>query len=362
MFVKGEKFSLEGISRILLLQLGDIGDVVLATPALRALKENYPDCEIHVLIRSFAEGLIEDSPWVDGVISVNKNKKGLRREIAYQKELIAELRRRRFELALDFRIGTRGAILSFLSGARSRLGRYRADGTLWRNRLFTHLLSPEIDLYQYAAEYTLSMLAPFDLTVTDITPQLTVTKEKDEIGAAILRSEEVHLDKPVVALHPFSRWRYKELATEKYIDLVNHMCKGFNGSVVLTGSPDQREMVEEIVRGCKANAHNLAGKTNIGELMAVLKRCDLFIGIDSAALHIAAAVDTPTISIFGPSSPINWAPRGRQHCVLTKDFPCLPCRQKGCNNSEVSRCLDELTVEEVIPVISEKLSHIESVT
>ena len=360
MFVKGEIFALEGISRILLLQLGDIGDVVLATPAIRALKENYPDCEIFVLIRSFAEGLIEDSPWVDGVISVNKDKKEFGREIAYQRELIAGLRRRRFDLALDFRIGTRGAILSFLSGARVRLGRYRADGTLWRNRLFTHLLSPEIDLYQYAAEYTLSMLAPFDLRVRDVTPEITVTAERAGVGADILRDEGVPPGRAVVALHPFSRWRYKEWSIKKYKELINRMGEVFCGSLVITGAPDQREMVGEIVKGNNENVFNLAGKTTIGELTAVLKRCDLFIGIDSAALHIAAAVGTPTISIFGPSSPINWAPRGKQHCVVTKDFLCIPCRQKGCNNSEVSRCLDELTVEEVIPVVSEKLSRIES--
>ncbi len=130
----------------------------------------------------------------------------------------------------------------------------------------------------------------------------------------------------------------------------------------MTGSDDARDRAAEIVKRSKIDVYSLAGKTSIGELAAVLKRCSLLIGIDSAPVHIAAAVGIPTVTIFGPSSPINWAPRGKQHYVIYKDLPCVPCREKGCNNSEVSRCLDELSVEEVVPVIDKKLMRIKSIT
>ncbi|RLB31511.1 MAG: hypothetical protein DRG87_02270, partial [Deltaproteobacteria bacterium] len=104
--------------------------------------------------------------------------------------------------------------------------------------------------------------------------------------------------------------------------------------------------------------YNLAGKTTIGELAGVLKKCNLVIGIDSATIHIAAAVGTPTVSIYGPSAPVNWAPLGEQHLVIFKDLPCVPCRQKGCNHSGVSRCLQELEVGEVIEVLDKKISEI----
>ncbi len=355
MLVKGSSLSLDGIKRILLIQLGDIGDVVLTTPTIKVLKENHPGGEIFVLVRRYARELIEDCPWVDGVISVDKDKRKFRDEIVYQRDLLLELRRKRFQLAVDLRAGTRGAILSFLSGARLRIGRYRGDGKLWRNRLFTHLVRPENELSQYSTLHSLNLLTPFNLRTRNTCPELTVTEDKERSAANILRKANVPLDRPIIALHPFSRWRYKEWPIRNHVALINHMGSRYRVSTVVTGSSDEKDRAAEIVGGAGVDAYSLAGKTSIGELAGVLKKCRLLIGIDSAAVHIAAAVGTPTVTIFGPSSPISWAPRGRQHKVVYKDLACVPCRRKGCNDSEVSRCLDELSVGEVIPVIDKGL-------
>ncbi|MBW1613449.1 MAG: glycosyltransferase family 9 protein [Deltaproteobacteria bacterium] len=358
MLVKGNNLPLNGIKKILLIQLGDIGDVVLTTPTIRALKENNPSGEIFVLLRSFAMELLEGCPWVDGVIALNKNNGKFREKMAYQKDFLSDLRRKRFELAIDLRAGTRGAFLSYISGARLRVGRYRGDGKLWRNRLFTHLIKPENELQQYSALHSLNILAPFKLKIKNTFPELNVTKQR-EIGAEnILRKEQVPSDKPMIALHPFSRWRYKEWSIKNYIKLINYIGLKYRVSILITGSIDEKGRAAEIVKGSNIHVYNLAGKTSLGELVAILKKCSLLIGIDSASMHIAAAVGTPTVTIFGPSSPVNWAPRGRQHKIITKDFPCVPCRQKGCNNSEVSRCLDALSVEEIIPVVENKVLEI----
>ena len=362
MLVKGNTLSLDRIKRILLIQLGDIGDVVLTIPTIKALKENYPSAEIFVLLRNYALELIEGCPWVDGVISVKKDKGKLRDEICYQKDLLLGLRRKGFELAIDLRTGTRGAIVSFLSGANFRIGRYREGGKLWRNRLFTHLIRPENELSQYSTLHSLNILAPFNLRINNTYPELTVTEENERSAANILRRQKVPIDKPIIALHPFSRWRYKEWPIRNYIKLIDRIGSRYGVSILMTGSDDERHRAAEIVKRSQIDVYSLAGKTSIGELAAVLKRCSLLIGIDSAPVHIAAAVGIPTVAIFGPSSPINWAPRGKQHYVIYKDLPCVPCREKGCNNSEVSRCLDELSVEEVVPVIDKKLMRIKSIT
>jgi len=358
MLVKGKNLSLDGIKRILLIQLGDIGDVVLTTSTIRALKENHPSGAIFVLLRRFAMELLEGCPWVDGVISLNKENREFREEIAYQKDFLLGLRRKRFELAIDLRAGTRGAFLSCLSGARLRVGRYRGDGKLWRNRLFTHLIRPENELLQYSALHSLNILAPFELKIRNTSPELIVTGEKERSAANILRREKVSPDKLKIALHPFSRWRYKEWPIRNYIKLINYMGSKHRVSIVITGSIEERNRVAEISKRSKIDVHNLAGKTSLGELAAVLKKCSLLIGIDSAPMHIAAAVGTPTVTIFGPSSPTNWAPQGKHHSVIYKNLPCVPCRQKGCNNNEVSRCLNELSVEEVIPVVDTKVLEV----
>lgn len=360
MLVKGKNLSLDGIKRILLIQLGDIGDVVLTTPTIKTLKENHPSGEIFVLLRSHARQLLEGYPLVDGLFSINKEKRSFAGKITYQKDFLSGLRRKGFELSIDLRAGTRGAFVSFLSGAGVRIGRYRGDGRLWRNRLFTHLVRPENELNQYAAMHSLNMLAPFDLKIEDTHPELITTYEQERRAESILMEEKLPPDRPMLALHPFSRWGYKEWPIKNYAKLINHVCSRYKVSVLVTGSIDEKDRVSEIAGMSRSDVYNLAGKTSLGELAAILKKCSLLIGIDSAPMHIAAAVGTPTVIIFGPSSPVNWAPQGKHHSVISKDLPCVPCRQKGCNNSEVSRCLDELSAEEVIPAVDAKVLQIES--
>jgi heptosyltransferase-3 len=360
MLVKGKNLSLDNIKSILLIQLGDIGDVVLTTPTIKALRDNFPSSMIFIIVRKHAKELIEDCPWVDGLISVEKDKRSLKDKILYNKSFFQNLRKKRFEVAIDLRDGTRGAILSLLSGAMLRIGRYADDGTLWRNRLFTHLVKPANEMQQYSALHNLNILAPFNLTIENTSLELIVTKEKEIDAENILRKEQVPSDKPIIALHPFSRWKYKEWPIKNYIKLINYIGSKYDVSILITGSIDERERASKIAKSCKITVHNLAGKTSLGDLAAFLNRCSVLIGIDSAPIHIAAAVGTPTITIFGPSSPVNWAPQGKHHFIVYKDLPCVPCRQKGCYNSGVSRCLDELCVEEVIPVVENEILKIKT--
>jgi len=354
---KGIDFPRKDISNILLIQLGDIGDVVLTLPCIRALRENFPKANIIVAVREKAGELIEDCPWSTGVISVNKEKRSLGKAIAYQKDFFLRLRKFHFDLVIDLRTGTRGAILTFLTGARHRIG-YYGDGGRWRNRIFTHLAANEYEPGQYVGEYYLNLLITYNLRTKNVRPELHVPRERRKRAAALLREHGVPLDQPLIALQPFSLWQYKEWGIEKYVQLINWITSEYQFPVVLTGSPNERERAVEIQNRCAENVYNLIGKTSIGMFSAILEACQVFVGADSSGMHISGAVGTPTVSIFGPSSPVSWAPRGKQHLVVQKDFSCVPCRQKGCEGSEVSRCLEALTFDEVKPIVRKQLERI----
>ncbi len=347
MLVKGNHKLPKHKNGILVIQLGDIGDVVLTMPTIRALRENFPENNLIVCVREIAKELIEDCPWVNGVISVNKQKRSIKKLIIYQKNFFGTLRKYHFNIAIDLRTGTRSALLAFLSGATYRIGRFSDDGRLWRNKLFTHLVRPINELSQYSAEHNLNIISPFHLSIENSLPVLNVPSKRKEKARTILTQENVPIDKPIIAIHPFSLWKYKEWRREGFISLIDHITAKYHFSVIITGSPAERLRAKEMIEKCKTKVFNLAGKTSIGELPGVLQACKLFIGVDTAALHIAAAVGTPTVGIFGPSSPISWAPRGNQHCVVSKGMSCVPCRQKGCQDSEFSICLEELTFEEI---------------
>lgn len=125
--------------------------------------------------------------------------------------------------------------------------------------------------------------------------------------------------------------------------------------ILITGGLDEKQKSLGITRSFEKGVYNLVGKTTLGQLAGILSISDLFIGVDSAGLHISAAVGTPTVSIFGPSSAISWAPRGDRHQIVTNKMDCVPCRQKGCDGTEKSLCLETLTVAEVKKVIEAQL-------
>jgi lipopolysaccharide heptosyltransferase II len=345
---------------ILIIQLGDIGDVVLSIPAFRAVRENFPRAEITVAVREKANELIRQIPWVDGVIVVNQDRRSPLAEIFHQREFFSSVREHRFDLAFDLRTGTRGAVLAFLSGAKERVGFLDPDGP-WRNRLFTRLYRLEYRLPQHVSAYYSSLLEAHGLTIGSTAPEMRVLPEMKERAAKILQCEGVPAELPVIAIQPFSLWRYKEWNIEKYIRLVQGILTNCHVSIAITGSPDEKQRAREMVDRCNQDSpsvFNLAGKTSIGELAALLASCRLFIGSDSAGVHIAAAVGTPTVTIFGPSSPASWAPVGESHAIVQKVMPCIPCREKGCDGSEVSRCLKELDVDEVWTVVRMQLQRL----
>jgi predicted lipopolysaccharide heptosyltransferase III len=346
---------------ILLIQLGDIGDVVLSIPALRAVHENFPHAKIIIAVREKAQELIQHLPGVDSVISINQDTRSPLNEIKYQWAFFSLVRRYRFDLVFDFRTGTRGAILAFLSGAKERVSFFDHE-SFWRNRLFTKLYRLDYKLPQHVADYYSSLPMAYGLNVNDEIPVIHVTPAMEQQAARILEGEKVPSELPIIAIQPFSLWRYKEWGVHKYIQLIQRILSEYKVTIVITGSGDEYERAKNIVDHCKDNGRyvfNMAGKTSLGELAAVLKLCRLFIGSDSAGMHIAAAVGTPTVIIFGPSAPASWAPKGNIHAIVQRHLSCVPCRRKGCEDTEVSRCLEELDVSDVFAVVR---SHYEKIS
>jgi lipopolysaccharide heptosyltransferase III len=359
MFLKKNNINPKDTHNILLIQLGDIGDVVLSLPCIRALRENFRQADVIVAVREKAKELIEDCSWATGVIAIDKNRRSFIQEIIYQKKFILILRKYNFDLVIDLRTGTRGAILAMLSGARQRVGFYSQDGKLWRNRLFTHLYSPEIKPKDYVADRYLSLLIAHNIKTDNCRPEIDIPNEKLQKVAALFKKENIPLDHPVIAIQPFSLWKYKEWGMEKYAVLVRRICSEYGFPVIITGSLEEREKAHEIKKTGGPNVYNFAGKTSIGMFSAILKSCKLFIGGDSAGIHVAAAVGTPTVSIFGPASLFAWAPRGKQHAIVYNEtLSCVPCDLKGCEGRGISRCLDELTVDDVMSVVKGQIDKI----
>lgn len=346
--IKGGKLDLGRAKRILLIQLGDIGDVILTYPCIRALKETLKSTVVFVAVHDKAKGLIEECPWADGVIPIKKDKQRWIKEVISQIAFIRNLRRKKFDLVFDLRTGDRSAILSLLSAASQKASFYGIYNKLWRNRIYTHLVLPDRTKTVHIVDYYSSLLATYGIFPSKINPEYRVSSIYQKKADTLLEAHGVRANRPIVVLQPFSLWAYKELALQKIAEIAKWIVTTYNAQVILTGTHDQKQRAEAIVQQSGVNVTNLAGKTSLKTLAAVIARCVLSIGVDSAGTHIAAAVGVPTLTIFGPGDFREWTPRGNDHRVIHKDLDCIPCKRKGCNGSERSKCLDELTVEEVI--------------
>ena len=339
------------IRKILVIQLGDIGDVVWAIPAFWSLKAAFPQAGLSVLVRNPNGNLLLDDPHIDKIFQIDQQSvfRGL--------QLLKNLRREKFDLLFDLRADDRGAFISFVSGARMRAALYY-HGLFWRNRAFTHLVDPPPvkEKILGAAEQSLKIIRAFAIKESISTPQIFVAEKLKDKLSTLLTEEKIETKYGWVSINPFSRWSYKEWNIDKWRQLAFLIWQTYKMPVIITGSKTEKQRANALVATGRSPIYNLAGKTTLREMAALLQMSRLHIGVDSAAPHIAAAVGTPTITIYGPSDWRDWAPPGEKNKVVLPDMDCSPCHKKGCDGNGRSECLDNLSVAKVQDAIEPMLN------
>ena len=161
-----------------------------------------------------------------------------------------------------------------------------------------------------------------------------------------------------MVVHPTSRWMFKTWRLDGYAEVIDYIQNNLNWAVMVTSGPDKKELdaIREIRKRCQIKPVDLSGQLNLKQLGCLIAGGKFFFGVDSAPMHIAAAVKTPVIALFGPSGDHMWGPWGEGHLVIKKDWPCRPCGEDGCQGSKVSKCLVEITTDEVISGIETQLN------
>jgi len=364
----GQHFELPRSPRnILIIQLGDIGDVVWSIPTFWAVKNAYPDAKLSLLVREGFGNLFDADPAVKQVFEVKQYHGSLVVRLRAQVAFLKSVRKGGFDLVFDLRTDERGAFMARLTGAPFRASLVCREGPFYRNRLFSHLIFPaneNIRVRFGAAEQSLRIIRGFGISTGDTVPKLFVEPETlgrmkkliDKHGVYSQAQDDVSTD--FVTVNPFSRWSYKEWPLDNWVAIGAWLWSEYRIPAVIVGSAMERARAEALVKSGSgvAKIYNMAGETNLAELAALLSLSRLHVGVDSAAPHIAAAVGTPTITLYGPSDWRDWAPVGEQHQVVTLDMDCSPCHQKGCDGQGRSRCLENMSVGQVQTAIMRAVS------
>jgi heptosyltransferase-3 len=335
--------------RILVIKLKQPGDVLVSTPVIAALKEAWPGCHLTYLVPRGTEAMVSGHPGLDGLMVVDR--RGETWGQAWR--FIRDLRRQRFDLVLEISGGDRGAIYSRLSGARERLGFQHPRQPFWQRRgCFTRLL-PRPPVKMHMVDQNLEAVRALGIEPVNPRLQFFWDDQVEQRVQDLLRSCQL-ADRPFVVMHPGAGWRFKCWTAAGYARVIEAFEQEWGLPVVLTGTraAHEQELLAAVHQECRAAPIDLAGRLSLKELGALIARARLFFGVDSAPMHLAAAVNTPVVALFGPSGVFNWGPWGEGHLVINKDWDCLPCGQDGCEGGKISRCLVELTPAEVLERIT----------
>jgi len=365
----------EGIKRILVIKLRHIGDVLLTLPTIRAIKDCLPNGRISALVSKGTEPMFTGNPLLEEVIGVDRSLE-LRADLHATWNLFLWMRKRRFDLALDLTGGERPAFLAWMSGAPVRLGwKGNKKRVFDPARLFTRSTPCDTGTVHEVLK-NLHLVNSLGLEAGDLRVDLHWSPEEELSALLKAKHSGLFLDKPWVHIHPTSRWMFKSWSTRNMADIVKRLIAA-GEQVLLTCGPGDRECasLKAIHSEVPGGAHFLTGTLTLKELAVLLSKARLFVGVDSAPMHMAAAVGTPIVALFGPSGAFSWGPwdnnnptdqypnrNGFQssgpHQVLQRDWPCIPCGNDGCRGSKQSLCLMDLSVDEVWKAIEAQLDYL----
>ncbi|MFA4901508.1 MAG: putative lipopolysaccharide heptosyltransferase III [Desulfobaccales bacterium] len=341
--------------RILVIKLKQPGDVLVSTPVIAALKEAWPESHLTYLVPKGTEAMVADHPGLDELMVVD------RRGATWVETLnfIRKLRRGRFDLVLELSIGDRGATYAFLTGAKERLGFAHPRQPFWqRYGCFTRLL-PRPPIKMHMVDQNLAAVRALGIHPKHPRLQFFWKPQVEQRVHDLLVSLGL-AERPFVVMHPGAGWRFKCWTPTGYARVIEAFEQEWGLPVVLTGTKaaHEQDLLKAVLKECRANPINLVGRLSLKELGALINRARLFFGMDSAPMHLAAAVNTPAVVLFGPSGVFNWGPWGEGHLVIKKDWECLPCGKDGCEGSKVSRCLMEIQPDEVLEAMGRHFANL----
>ena len=349
----------KNIERLLIRGTNWVGDAVMSLPALKQVRREFPNAQINLLVVPWVSGVYEECKCIDELILYDRwgKHRGMRGKI----RLIREIRQRNFDAALLFQNAFEAAFLARLSGIRVRAG-YGRDGREW---LLTHpiRIDPRIQRlhqsYYYLdlvdqllgkARIALEMADDpggekrYSLPMPEIS--LEVGRVRRDAAREKFKEIGVTLERTLVGVNPGAYFgSAKRWLSDRFAELLDRLIERNDADVVIFGASSELQLAQSIESLMRRQPLILSGKTTLAELIAMISICDLFITNDSGPMHLAAAVQVPTLAIFGPTDEIATGPLSPTAVLIKKRVECSPCLLRECPIDH--RCMTRISVDEV---------------
>lgn len=334
------KIDSSALSRILLIRLRRIGDVVMTTPAVAALKEALPRASLSYVIEEPYRRLVEGHPLLDKVIVVPSGQ-----SLAAFLRSVRQIRKEQYDIVIDFHGGPRAFLLALFSGAKVKVGYdLKYKGFIYDIRV----PRTRRDERFHSVESHAGLVKAMGIPLREPLPPLFLPQPRKEEKEKIVNfwAENGLESARVITLHISAGNEFRDWGAQNLIELANMLARPPGIRIILVGSAEDREREEEILAKIQAPVLSLVGRANLSELQEVIRRSALFVGPDSGPMHIAAATATPIVALFGPTLPANFAPWRAQAILIEKELECRPCKQRRCLTEDF-RCLRNIQPAEV---------------
>jgi lipopolysaccharide heptosyltransferase II len=326
------------IHKVLFFKPGAIGDLLHTLPALKALRKKFPSAHVTIVVSPGLESLIQGTPVADRVLAFDKSR--LNKRLKNVIDFGMQLRYECFDLFIDLQPSVRSFLLRRISGARQVL--------VYRK----HKWSGGGDRRIHAAENFVETLLPLGIDSSVDSIELPISAEAIQHIERFLDEQRIDVKKPVIALNcsvgaarPARNW-----FPDRFAALADRLIEELGAQVIFVGGHEDRDLVQSVMRSMKNRAVSAAGDLSISDSAALLARCVCLVSADTGPLHLATAVQTPVVGLFGSTDPQRTGPIGKRHQVIRTRLACVPCEEKRCPLN-TRACMDSITVDEVFKAV-----------
>ncbi len=343
---------------ILIVKLSAIGDVIHTLPALNALRRHYPDARITWLIEEAAASLVKGHEALDRVI-VSRRKQWVRGLISGPsrgENLIAiyrffrTLRDTRYDLIIDFQQLLKSGIPVWLARGKCKVGFDRGMEHMEHSHIFLNRRIRPVSMEIHALRRYLMLTEAMGVPVRNTEYRIPVKASDRKKVEELLEQQGAGTGRMFVGINPVAQWETKLWQNEKFAILADRLAEDYGAETVFTGGAGDRPTVNEIRSRMKSRSVSLVGKTSLRQLAALYEKTAFVISTDTGPMHLAAAVGTPVIALFGPTAPWRTGPFGSGHQIIRTGVECSPCFKRQCRRGDRA-CMNGIQVEEVLSAV-----------
>ena len=340
----------EHIQRLLIRSTNWIGDAVMTTPAVRAIRKRFPNTHVSLLAKPWVVPVFENSEHIDRLLIYDDE--GRHKGIFGKFRLARDLKKYHFDAAILLQNAFEAALITFLAGIPIRIG-YNTDA---RQLLLTHAISCTNEIKkEHQTKYYLNILSGIGMDAGDRDLYLRLRQQDRLQAEKTLMKQGISGDFKWVGINPSATFGpAKQWPIDRYARLADLILEHTNARIIVFGGPQDRRLGKDISRKMRHRPIDLSGRTTLGEAMALIERCALFITNDSGLMHVAAALDVPLIAIFGSTNSTTTGPLSSNSRVVQVPMECSPCLKPECPKGHLN-CMDQICVDMIFDVAKEIL-------